>query len=281
VTAASLRQMKARGERITMLTAYDYRWARLFDAAGVDVLLVGDSLGMVVLGHESTVPVTVEDIIHHTRAVARGTRRALVVADLPFMSYTIGREQAMANATRLVQAGGAHAVKLEGGRTITATVAALVESGIPVVGHLGLTPQSILRFGGYRVQGRDQETARRLLDDARALSDAGASAIVLELVPAALAARITTSLPIPTIGIGAGAHCDGQVQVMHDILGLVSPGDHVPRHAKQYANLGEIAQEAVGRYLAEVRAGAFPTEEQSFTMEEDVLAALGPPGRDG
>ncbi|MGH2369905.1 MAG: 3-methyl-2-oxobutanoate hydroxymethyltransferase, partial [Chloroflexota bacterium] len=274
VTAASLRRMKQRGERITMLTAYDYRSARLFDAAGVDVLLVGDSLGMVVLGHESTVPVTVDDILHHTRAVARGVYRALVVADLPFMSYTASREQALGNAARLIQQGGAQAVKLEGGKPVAPTVAALVESGIPVMGHLGLTPQSIHRFGGYRVQGRDQATAQRLIGDAHALEDAGACAIVLELIPAALADRLTAALKIPTIGIGAGPKCDGQVQVMHDLLGFGPPGEFVPHHAKQYADLGAVILEAVGRYLAEVRAGDFPDEAHSFTMTERVLASL-------
>ncbi len=274
VTAAGLRRMKARGERITMLTAYDYPSARLFDEAGVDVILVGDSLGMVVLGHESTVPVTMDDILHHTRAVTRAVRRALVVADLPFMSYTISREQALANAARLIQEGGAQAVKLEGGRPVMPTVAALVESGIPVMGHLGLTPQSIHQFGGYRVQGREPAAAQRLLDDARALEDAGAFAVVLELIPAPLARRITAALQIPTIGIGAGVHCDGQVQVMHDILGYVPPGGFIPRHAKRYADLGATILVAVGRYLEEVRTGAFPTEAQSFSMEERVLAAL-------
>jgi 3-methyl-2-oxobutanoate hydroxymethyltransferase len=257
-----------------MITAYDYRMARLFDAAGVDVLLVGDSLGMVVLGYDSTVPVTVEDILHHTRPVVRAVQRALVVADLPFMSYTISRELALANAARLIQDGGAHAVKLEGGRAVAPTVTAMVESGVPVFGHLGLTPQSILRFGTYRVQGRDQVTAQRLVGDAHALEDAGACGIVLELVPAPLAQRITSELKIPTIGIGAGAGCDGQVQVLHDILGFAAPEDHVPRHAKAYAGLGATILEATSRYIAEVRAGTFPTPDQSFTMEEQVLAAL-------
>ncbi|HEX2033624.1 MAG TPA: 3-methyl-2-oxobutanoate hydroxymethyltransferase [Chloroflexota bacterium] len=274
VTAATLRRMKVRGERITMLTAYDYPSARLFDTAGVDVLLVGDSLGMVVLGHESTIPVTVDDILHHTRPVARAAARALVVADLPFMSYTASREQALTNAARLVQQGGAQAVKLEGGKPMAATVAALVESGIPVVGHLGLTPQSIHRFGGYRVQGRDQATAQQLISDAHALEEAGACAVVLELIPAALAERITSALKIPTIGIGAGPHCDGQVQVMHDVLGYTLPGGFIPRHAKPYADLGGVILDAVTRYLADVRAAAFPTEAHSFTMEERVLAAL-------
>jgi 3-methyl-2-oxobutanoate hydroxymethyltransferase len=277
VTAPGLSRMKAEGERITMITAYDYRSARLFDAAGVDVLFVGDSLGMVVLGYDSTIPVTVDDMVHHTRPVARAAQRALVLADLPFMSYTVSREQAMHNATRLIQEGGAHAVKLEGGRAVAPAVAALVESGIPVVGHLGLTPQSIHRFGGHRVQGRDQVTAQRLVGDAHALEDAGASAIVLELVPSALAERITGALKIPTIGIGAGPACDGQVQVMHDLLGFTSPGDRIPRHAKPYADLGATILDAATRYVAEVRAGTFPTEAQGFTMEEGVLAALEDP----
>jgi 3-methyl-2-oxobutanoate hydroxymethyltransferase len=274
VTAPALQAMKARGERITMLTAYDYRSARLFDLAGVDVLFVGDSLGMVVLGYDSTIPVTVEDMVHHTRPVARAARRALVLADLPFMSYTISQELALANAARLIQEGGAQAVKLEGGRAVAPAVAAMVESGIPVVGHLGLTPQSIHRFGGHRVQGRDQATAQLLVGDAHALEDAGASAIVLELIPSALAERITTALKIPTIGIGAGPDCDGQVQVMHDLLGYGGPTERIPRHAKTYANLGATVAEAVGRYVAEVREGAFPGEEHGFTMEESVLAAL-------
>ncbi len=257
-----------------MLTAYAYPTARLFDAAGVDVLLVGDSLGMVELGFDSTVPVTMDDVVHHTRPVARAVTRALVVADLPFMSYTTGREQALQNAARLMQEGGAHAVKLEGGKAFAPTVTALVESGIPVFGHLGLTPQSIHRFGGHRVQGRDQASAQRLVGDAHALEDAGACAIVLELVPAPLAQRITTALKIPTIGIGAGPDCDGQVQVMHDVLGLVPPGGHIPRHARPYVDLGSIILDAVQRYLVDVRAGNFPTAAQSFTMEDSVLAAL-------
>ncbi len=274
VTAVALRRMKARGERIVMLTAYDYPTARLFDAAGVDVLLVGDSLGMVVLGHESTIPVTMDDMVHHTKAVARGTRRALVVADLPFMSYSLGREQALANAARLIQEGSAQAVKLEGGEPVVRTVEAIVESGIPVMGHLGLTPQSIHRFGGYPVQGRDRTTAQRLLEDARALEAAGAFALVLELVPAPLAQRITAALQIPTIGIGAGPHCDGQVQVMHDLLGYGPADAFVPKHAKRFANLGPLITDAVGRYAAEVRAGTFPGEAQSFTMDERVLESL-------
>jgi 3-methyl-2-oxobutanoate hydroxymethyltransferase len=275
VTAATFRTMKTRGERITMLTAYDYRSARLFDAAGGDGLLVGDSLGMVVLGHETTVPVTVDDIVHHCRPVARGARRALVVADLPFMSYTASKEQALTNAARLVQDGGAQAVKLEGGRAVAGTIDAIVTAGVPVMGHIGLTPQSILRFGGYRVQGRDKAAAQQLLDDARALEDAGAFGVVLELIAAPMADRITEVLKIPTIGIGAGEACDGQIQVMHDILGYDLPGEFVPKHAKAFANLGEVVLDAVKRYVEEVRGGAFPTEAQAFTMDESVLKALG------
>lgn len=275
VTAATFRRMKSRGDRITMLTAYDYRSAQLFDVAGVDGLLVGDSLGMVMHGHETTVPVTVEDIIHHTRPVVRGTKRALVVADLPFMSYTASRTQALTSAARLVQEGGAQAVKLEGGRAIAKTVDALVTAGIPVMGHIGLTPQAILRFGGYRVQGRDKAAAQQLLDDARALEEAGAFGIVLELVAAPIADRISEVLKIPTVGIGAGDGCDGQIQVMHDILGYDVPGGFVPKHAKQYADVGAIMLDAVKRYVDEVRTGAFPTEAQSFTMDESVLKALG------
>jgi 3-methyl-2-oxobutanoate hydroxymethyltransferase len=274
VTAATFRRMKARGERISMLTAYDYRSARIFDAAGVEGLLVGDSLGMVVLGHDTTIPVTLDDVVHHARAVARGAQRALVVADLPFMTYAT-RDQALASAARLVQDTGAQAVKLEGGTTVAETVRALVDAGLPVMGHIGLTPQSVLRFGGWRVQGRDEATARQLLDDAQALANAGAFAIVLELVPTALAARITAAVDVPTIGIGAGAGCDGQIQVMHDVLGFDLPGEFVPKHARVYAQLGQTALDAVKQYVADVRSCAFPTDEHGFSMEESVLKALG------
>jgi 3-methyl-2-oxobutanoate hydroxymethyltransferase len=256
--------MKARGERIVMLTAYDYRSARMFDEAGVDALLVGDSLGMVVLGYDSTVPVTLDDVLHHTRAVSRGAAHPLVVADLPFLTYTT-REQALANAGRLIQEGGAQCVKLEGGRAVAPIVGALVEQGIPVMGHIGLTPQSIHRFGGHRVQGREAAAAERLLGDAQALETAGACAIVLELMPAALAERITAALKIPTIGIGAGPRCDGQVQVMYDIFTYGPEGEFVPKHAKRYADVGALIREAVGQYADEVRRGTFPTEEQSFS----------------
>lgn len=261
VTTLSLLAMKRQGQRIAMLTAYDYPTARLLDEAGVDLLLVGDSLGMTVLGHESTLPVTLGDILHHTRAVARAARRAMVVADLPFLTYQISPEEALRNAGRLIQEGGAGAVKLEGGRPVAATVRRLVEAGIPVMGHLGLTPQSVHVLGGYRLQGREPEAARALLDDARTLAESGVFALVLEMVPRALARQVTETLPVPTIGIGAGPDCDGQVLVIHDLLGLYHR--EPPRFAKRYADLSAAVRDAVGRYVAEVRAGQFPGPEHT------------------
>ena len=249
-----------------MITAYDYPTACLVDEAGVDVILVGDSLGMVVLGYDTTVPVTLEDMIHHTKAVVRGAKRAMVATDLPFMTYQTGAEDALRNAGRLLQEGGATAVKLEGGSEVCPQVHAMVEAGVPVIGHLGLTPQSINVFGGYKLQGREPESARRLLDDARALEQAGAFAIVLECIPEDLAERITHSLSIPTIGIGAGVHCDGQVLVLHDMLGIA--GKVHPRFVKQYAHLGESIRKAVEAYSEEVRQERFPTAEHSFHSEE-------------
>lgn len=272
VTVHDLAEMKRRGEKIPMLTAYDYTTAVLADAAAIPVLLVGDSLGMVVLGYDSTVPVTLSDIIHHTQAVARGSKNALIVADLPFMSYQIDPAQALGNAARLLQEGGAHTVKLEGGERIADTVRRIVECDIPVMGHIGVTPQSVNALGGYRVRGRSLEQARQLLRDALALEAAGAYAVVLELVPVPLARLISQRLTIPTIGIGAGAGCDGQVQVLHDMLGLFT--DFVPRHAKQYANLGLAIKEAFSRYAQEVREGDFPTDRESFGMDEAMLAGL-------
>lgn len=272
VTVRDLAEMKRRGEKIPMLTAYDYTTAVLADAAAIPVLLVGDSLGMVVLGYDSTVPVTLSDIIHHTQAVARGSKNALIVADLPFMSYQIDPAQALGNAARLLQEGGAHTVKLEGGERVANAVRRIVECDIPVMGHIGVTPQSVNALGGYRVRGRSPEQARQLLRDALALEAAGAYAVVLELVPAPLARLISQRLTIPTIGIGAGAGCDGQVQVLHDMLGLFT--DFVPRHAKQYANLGLAIKEAFSRYAQEVREGNFPTERESFGMDAAMLAGL-------
>lgn len=272
VTVRDLAEMKRQGEKIPMLTAYDYTTAVLADAAAIPVLLVGDSLGMVVLGYDSTIPVTLNDIIHHTQAVARGSKNALIVADLPFMSYQIDPAQALSNAARLLQEGGAHTVKLEGGERVASTVRRIVECDIPVMGHIGVTPQSVNALGGYRVRGRSPEQAKQLLRDALALEDAGAYAVVLELVPAPLAQLISQRLTIPTIGIGAGAGCDGQVQVLHDMLGLFT--DFVPRHAKQYANLGLAIKEAFSRYAQEVRNGDFPTDQESFGMDAAMLVGL-------
>ena len=271
-TVRDLARMKAQGEKIPMITAYDYTSARLANAAKIPVVLVGDSLGMVVLGHDSTLPVTMEDMIHHTKAVARGTKEALLVADMPFMSYQIDPAQAMANAGRLMQEGGAQSVKLEGGRQMAGTIRRIVDCGIPVMGHIGLTPQSVHAFGGYRVQGREIKEAEGLILDAEALQEAGAYALVLELVPAPLAELISRRLTIPTIGIGAGPGCDGQVQVLHDMLGLFT--DFVPKHAKQYASLGQIIQEAFCQYAEEVRQGDFPTSKESFTMDPETLREL-------
>lgn len=279
VSIHDLKTMKRRGERIAMLTAYDYPTARLLDDAGIPALLVGDSLGMVVLGHETTLPVTLDVMIHHTQAVTRGARQAMVVADLPFLTYQVSADEAVRNAGRLLQEGGAHAVKLEGGAPVVETVARLVGVGIPVMAHLGLTPQSVHQLGGYRVQGKTPRAIQRLLDDARALEAAGAFAVVLECVPAAVARLVTGALEIPTIGIGAGAGCDGQVQVITDLLHL-SPGP-LPKHAKPYLEAGQLIREAVGNYLADVQSGAFPTEEQSFVLpknvDSEVLALLGQP----
>ena len=272
ITVHDMAAMKRRGEKIPMITAYDYTAAVLADAAAIPVVLVGDSLGMVVLGHESTIPVTIEDMLHHTKAVARGNRNALIVADLPFMTYQIAPAQALGNAARLLQEGGAHTVKLEGGESVAPTVRRIVDCDIPVMGHIGVTPQSVNALGGYRVRGRSPEQAAQLLRDALALEAAGAYALVLELVPAPLARLISQRLTIPTIGIGAGPGCDGQVQVLHDMLGLFT--DFVPRHAKQYANLGQVIKAAFEQYAQEVREGAFPTEKESFAMDESLLAGL-------
>ncbi len=261
VTTSSLRRMKGK-EKVVVLTAYDYPMARLLDESGVDVLLVGDSLGMAVLGYDSTIPVTMEDMLHHTRAVVRGTKRAMVVADMPFLSFQVSVEEALRNAGRLLKEGGAQAVKLEGGRRVAPTVARLVEAGIPVMGHLGLTPQSVNQIGGYRVQGRTEAEAAALLEDARALAQAGVFAIVLEMVPRQVAELVTAELSALTIGIGAGAWCDGQVLVVHDLLGLYQ--GRVPRFVKRYADLGLEVRAAVAEYAREVRAGDFPGPEHSF-----------------
>jgi 3-methyl-2-oxobutanoate hydroxymethyltransferase len=279
LTVAEIQALKAKGEKIVMLTAYDFPSARLADEAGVDMVLVGDSLGMVVLGYDSTLPVTVEDMIHHIKPVVRGSDRALVVGDLPFMSYQVSVEQALANAGRLVQEGGAQAVKLEGGVHMAETVRRLVEVGIPVVGHIGLTPQSINQLSGYKVQGRTPEAAERLLEDAIALEQAGAFSIVLEEIPAPLAELVSRRLQIPTIGIGAGKGCDGQVQVWHDLLSYYTTFQphHLGRHVKQYASIGQEMRKAIEEYASEVRAGSFPTPKESFTMDRSLLAGLEQP----
>ncbi len=273
ISVHKLKEWKAEGRRFAMLTAYDYPSARLVEQAGVPVILVGDSLGSVVLGYESTVPVTMDDVVYHTRAVARATSRAIIVGDMPFMSYQASPDDAMRNAGRLLQEGGATAVKLEGGTHVVPLVRRMVECGIPVMGHLGLTPQSVNQFGGHRVQGRTPAAAARLINDARALEEAGAFAIVLETIPAPLARMVTERITVPTIGIGAGPHCDGQVQVFHDLLGVYD--DCRPlKHAKRYANLGETIRSAVREYIGEVEEGVFPTAAHSFEMDESTLAEL-------
>ncbi|MCQ8240849.1 3-methyl-2-oxobutanoate hydroxymethyltransferase [Rhizosaccharibacter radicis] len=269
VTLRDLQRMKAAGERIVMLTAYDYPSALIAERAGVDMILVGDSLGMVVHGHETTLPVTLDDIVRHSAAVCRGARRALVVGDLPFLTY--GTEaDAVAAARRLLQEGGVQAVKLEGGAPVADIVRRLTGLGVPVMGHLGFTPQA-QHQQGVRVQAKDGPEARRLLADALALQEAGAFGVVLELVPASLAAAVTSRLRIPTVGIGAGAGCDGQVQVWHDVLGLFE--HKPPRHARRFAELGVAMEDALRAYVGEVRDGSFPTARQSASMDEAVLAA--------
>ncbi len=272
VTITQIREMKQKGERIAMLTAYDYSTAKLIDESGIPLILVGDSLGMVVLGYESTIPVTMDEMIHHTKAVVRGTTRALVVGDMPFMTYQVCTDDALRNAARFIQEGGAQAVKLEGGESMAETAKRIVSSGIPVMGHIGLTPQSIHQLGGFKVMGKTTEAAIRLVNDAKALDEAGAFAIVLECVPEPLSKLITEKVSVPTIGIGAGKYCDGQVQVISDLLGLYT--DFVPKHAKQFARLSEIIKSATADYIAEVQTGAFPTEKQSYAMDKSILAEL-------
>lgn len=261
ITVRSLASRKRRSERFTMLTAYDFTFARIFDEAGIDVVLVGDSLGNVVQGNDTTLPVTVDEVVYHTRLVARGVRRAMVVADMPFGSYQVGSDDAVRNAIRLVKEGGAQAVKLEGGVAVADSVRRIVAAQIPVMGHVGLTPQSVNRMGGYRVQGRDDEGRERVIEDALALEAAGAFAVVLEGIPEELGQEITQRLGIPTIGIGAGAHCDAQVLVMHDLLGL---NDWTPSFVKQYANLGAVASQAARSYIDEVVNGKFPDEDHVY-----------------
>ena len=268
-TVVSLRRQKAEGDRIAMITAYDYTMAKLMDAAGVEMLLVGDSLGMVMLGYADTLSVTMEDMIHHTRPVARAAEHAFVVADMPFMSYQASVEDAVRNAGRLMKEGRAHGVKLEGGEDFCPHIRAIVAASIPVVGHLGLTPQSVHALGGYRVQGKSVETAQKLMDSARAVEAAGAFALVLECVPAPLSAKISSELKIPVIGIGAGAGCDGQVLVGQDLLGMFS--DVTPKFVRHFAEAGNLMSEAFAAYCRAVKSGEFPAAEHAWDMDPEIL----------
>lgn len=271
-TTTSIMQMKNSGHKISMLTAYDYTTARLLDEAGVNTILVGDSLGNVILGYEDTISVTVEDMIHHSAAVARGAKNALVVTDLPFMSYQTSVYDAVVNAGRLMKEGRAGAVKLEGGKEVCPQIKAIVSAGIPVVAHLGLTPQSINTFGGFKVQGKTEAAAKKLIEDAKAVEEAGAFLLVLECVPAKLAKLVTESINIPTIGIGAGAGCDGQVLVIYDMLGMFS--DFKPKFVKHFANAGDMIREAVKTYIAEIDDGTFPEEEHCYKIDGEVIDKL-------
>lgn len=271
-TTGSFQKSKERGEKISMLTAYDYSTAKLLDASNIDCLLVGDSLGMVMLGYETTLQVTVEDIIHHCKAVARGTKRAFIVADMPFLSYHVSMEETIRNAGRIIQEGKAEAVKLEGGVEILEQIRGLIKAQIPVMGHLGLTPQSINIMGGFKVQGKTKEKAQKIIEDALLLQEAGVFAVVLECIPEQLAKRITEQLSIPTIGIGAGRYCDGQVLVTQDMLGTFS--DFSPKFVKKYAQMGIEIQKACAGYDAEIKQGLFPKEEHIFSIEEEMLDQL-------
>lgn len=271
-TTATFAQMKKNGEKISMLTAYDYSTAKLVDAAGVNSILVGDSLGMVMLGYPDSTRVTMEDMLHHVKAVVRGAESALVVADMPFMSYQTSVYDAVKNAGRLIQEGGAGCVKLEGGVSVKEQIRAIVNAGIPVCGHVGLTPQSINAFGGFKVQGKTVEAAKKIIEDARAVEEAGAFAIVLEGIPAPLADIITNMLTIPTIGIGASKNCDGQVLVCQDMVGMYS--DFTPKFVKRYESVGEIMNVAFKKYDEEVKSGAFPTAEYTYKIDEDVLKEI-------
>ena len=271
-TVATLQQQKLDGDKITMLTAYDYSTAKLVDECGVNTILVGDSLGMVMLGYEDTISVTMEDMIHHTAAVTRGAKNALVVGDMPFMSYQTSVYDAVVNAGRLMKEGRCQAVKLEGGASVCPQIKAITEASIPVVAHIGLTPQSVNAFGGFKVQGKSEADARRLIEEAKAVEAAGAFAIVLECIPAKLAKLITESVSIPTIGIGAGADCDGQVLVYQDMLGMFT--DYVPKFVKKFANVGEVMKKAFADYDSEVKAGTFPDEAHSFSISDDTLERL-------
>ena len=272
-TVSTILEQKEKGDKITMLTAYDFSTAKLEDEAGVNTILVGDSLGMVMLGYDNTLSVTMEDMIHHTRAVAKGAKNALVVADMPFMSYQTSVYDAVKNAGRLIKEGHAHAVKLEGGAAVADQIRAIVKAQIPVVAHLGLTPQSVNAFGGFKVQGKTAEKAKQLIEDAKLIEEAGAFAVVLECVPAKLAEKISKTISIPTIGIGAGAGCDGQVLVYQDMLGMF--GGFTPKFVKKFTDVGEIMKNAFNEYINEVKSGKFPKEEHSFAISDEVMEGLG------
>ena len=271
-TVSTILKQKTDGDKITMLTAYDFSTAKLVDEAGVNTILVGDSLGMVMLGYEDTLSVTMEDMIHHTKAVAKGAKNALVVADMPFMSYQTSVYDAVVNAGRLIKEGHAHAVKLEGGAKVSEQIRAIVDAQIPVVGHIGLTPQSVNAFGGFKVQGKTLENARQIIEDAKIVEEAGAFAVVLECVPAKLAKLISESISIPTIGIGAGNGCDGQVLVYQDMLGMY--GSFKPKFVKHFADVGEVIKGAFRAYIEEVKSGAFPNEEHTFAISDEVMQKL-------
>ncbi len=271
-TATTLMSQKQSGEKITMLTAYDYTTACIADECGVNSILVGDSLGMVMLGYDTTLPVTMEDMIHHTKAVSRGAKNAFIVGDMPFMSYQTSVYDAVVNAGRLIKEGGAHAVKLEGGAAVCPQIKAIVDSSIPVVAHLGLTPQSVNAFGGFKVQGKTYDKAKQIIDDALKIQEAGACAVVLECVPADLAAIITEKLTIPTIGIGAGAQCDGQVLVYQDMLGMTA--GHTPKFAKLFADVGALMREGFKAYISETQSGEFPAAEHTFKIDSEIIEKL-------
>lgn len=272
VTTLLLQEMKDKGEKISMTTAYDYPTALLVDRAGIEIILVGDSLAMTILGHETTVPVTMDEMIHHIKAVMKGIKTSLVVGDLPFMSYNITKEEAIRNAGRLMKEGGCDVVKLEGGIEMAETVKAIVDAGIPVMGHIGLTPQTISKLGGFKVQGKDAGAAKKIIDDAKALEGAGAFSLILEAIPADVAKMVTESVNIPTIGIGAGIHCDGQVLVFHDMMGLFDR--FVPKFVKQYRNLSTEIVDALMEYKEDVKTGKFPEGKHSFTIKEEELKRL-------
>jgi len=272
ITPVDVQEMKRAGKKITMLTAYDYPMALLEDRAGIDIILVGDSVGMVVLGYENTIPVTMDEMIHHTKAVSRGARSALIIGDMPFMSYNSSEREAISNAGRFMKEGGADAVKLEGGTSVTEVVRAIVKAGIPVMGHIGLTPQTISMLGGFKVQGKDAKAAQKIIDDAVILEEAGAFSVLLEAIPAPIARRITERLTVPTIGIGAGVHCDGQVLVVHDMLGFFDR--FTPKFVKKYANLNDSILKAFESYREDVLKGAFPSDQHSFHIDEKELGKL-------